>query len=112
MPLGPWKVVRNYEVFCRTVNGLYQRDGKLPQIISFDHDLSVEDSIGFENSPHYVAVEKTGHDCAKWLVDFCIDRDIKLCDFQCHSMNPAGKENILGLLENFKRFQNETPADK
>ena len=49
--------------------------------------------------------EKTGYDCAKWLVDYCMDNGLKLPEFEVHSMNPAGGENIRMYLENFKKHQ-------
>jgi len=58
----------------------------LPDFISFDHDLGLEES---------------GYDCTKWLVDYCLDHQQQLPDFAVHSQNPVGKENIQRLLENF-----------
>ena len=51
--------------------------------------------------------EKTGMDCAKWLVDYCMDNKKELPDFVVHSMNPAGGENIKSLLDQFKEFQHK-----
>lgn len=50
-------------------------------------------------------VEYTGMDSAKWLVNYCIDNDLKLPEFVVHSANPSGYENILGLLKSFKKEQ-------
>jgi hypothetical protein len=47
--------------------------------------------------------EKTGYDCAKWLVDYCIDNQANLPDYLVHSANPIGKKNIESYLENFKK---------
>lgn len=58
----------------------------LPNFISFDHDLGEG---------------KTGYDCAKFLVEFCMDYDLKLPEFTVHSQNPVGKENIEKLFLNF-----------
>jgi hypothetical protein len=52
-------------------------------------------------------MEKTGMDCAKWLVDYCIDNKKELPDYVVHSMNPAGRENIKSLLDQFKEFQHK-----
>jgi len=52
-------------------------------------------------------VEKTGLDCAKWLVDYCMDNNQKLPEYSVHSMNPAGGKNILEYLNNFKKFQED-----
>lgn len=60
----------------------------LPDFISFDHDLGLEES---------------GYDCAKWLVEFCMDQKRILPDFSVHSQNPVGKENIESLLCNFRK---------
>ncbi|MBS1550350.1 MAG: hypothetical protein JSS94_10880 [Bacteroidetes bacterium] len=60
----------------------------LPNFISFDHDLGEG---------------KTGFDCAKCLVEFCLDNQLPLLEFFVHSQNPEGKENIEKLLENFRK---------
>lgn len=62
----------------------------LPDFISFDHDLGLEES---------------GYDCALWLVDYCLDNKLALPDFYVHSQNPVGKQNIISLLINFKNNQ-------
>lgn len=43
----------------------------------------------------------TGYDCCKWLVDYCIDRNLPHPRYTVHSMNPIGKENIEKLIENY-----------
>ena len=48
--------------------------------------------------------EKTGYDCTKWLVNFCMDNNLKLPDYYSHSMNTVGRRNILGYLDNFVKF--------
>ncbi|MEI7675448.1 MAG: cyclic-phosphate processing receiver domain-containing protein [Bacteroidales bacterium] len=86
-----WIVVRTYEAFCDwiTQNGL-------PDFISFDHDLADE------NYQHGTTeTEKTGYDCAVWLVDYCLDHQLICPPFYCHSMNPVGKAKIEGLLRQF-----------
>ncbi|WP_034889648.1 cyclic-phosphate processing receiver domain-containing protein [Gillisia sp. Hel_I_29] len=68
-----------------------QKNG-LPDAICFDHDLG-------ENEP-------TGYDCAKWLVEYCLDHKVLPPIWGCQSANPVGKVNINGLLRNFMiRFQ-------
>ena len=46
---------------------------------------------------------KTGYDCAKWLVDYCVEKGKKFPDYVVHSMNPPGKERIIGYIENAKK---------
>lgn len=77
--------VYNYEEFI-----LYIEKNGLPDIISFDHDLGIGNS---------------GYDCAKWLVDYCLDKNLQLPKYLVHSQNPVGKENIEYLLNNFLKFQ-------
>jgi hypothetical protein len=36
-----------------------------------------------------------------------MNNNLKLPEFYCHSMNPAGKENILTILTNFKKHQDD-----
>lgn len=90
-----WYVVRNYAQFVSRI-----LEKGLPEMISFDHDLADEHYLE-QDSQEYV--EKTGYDCAKWLIEYCMDYDAELPEFYCHSMNPVGKENIEGLLNNFKK---------
>ena len=47
-------------------------------------------------------VEKTGMDCAKWLVEYCINNNLKFPDYEVHSMNVIGKMNIKSYIESFK----------
>jgi len=101
-----WIVVRNYEEFVN-----YITNKGLPYLISFDHDLADEhyDPSMYNGNYDDVAKkfkEKTGMDCAKWLVDYCLDNEKQLPKFVVHSMNPAGTKNISSLLNDFKKFQN------
>lgn len=49
-------------------------------------------------------IEKTGFDCAKFLVEYCMENNLKLPEFYVHSMNPVGKDNIVNYLNNFKKY--------
>lgn len=82
---------KTYDEFVKTLNKV-----KIPDSVYFDHDL------GDTDNPEG---EKTGYDCAKYLIDFCIDNNIKLPKFYSQSDNGPGRENILKLLENYKRFE-------
>lgn len=92
-----WHIVRNYEEF---INRIFEYG--LPELISFDHDLA--DEHNWDNDTKRF-VEKTGYDCAKWLIDYCMDNDLALTEFYCHSMNTVGKENIESLFKNFKNIK-------
>jgi len=80
-----WIIVRDYFEFVNwiTKNGL-------PELISFDHDLGEAD-------------EYTGMDCAKWLVNYCLDNNCALPKWAVHSANPAGYDNIKSLLLSFEK---------
>jgi hypothetical protein len=97
--------VKSYLEFVENI----QKNG-LPDRISFDHDLGDEhikfyfDNGGHENPPNPEKVsfiEKTGYDCAKWLINYCIENDLKLPEFTVHSANPVGSQNIKRILNNF-----------
>lgn len=84
--------VKNYYQFVDWIlaNGL-------PTGICFDHDLDPNQGLtGLE-----IIDEKTGFDCAKWLVDYCIDNQKPLPLYNIQSANPVGKENIDKLLQNY-----------
>lgn len=98
-----WEIVKNHKEFVRII----ERRG-LPQFISFDHDIADE---------HYTAkdygtyTEKTGYDCAKWLVEFCMKTNQPLPEYQVHSMNPVGRKNIQTLLDNYKNKIENTDSN-
>lgn len=105
-----WNIVRTYDEF---VNWIKQNG--LPDLISFDHDLADEhiqyyfDNGGHHNPPNpqeTTFTEKTGYDCAKWLVDYCVENNKSLPDYLVHSANPVGSLNILTYLNNAKKYTN------
>lgn len=79
--------VKNYIDFCEHLD----KNG-LPSVVSFDHDLGLS----------FIEIF-SGYDCAKYLVEYCIDRRLQLPEFYVHSQNPAGRENILSILNNYKK---------
>ena len=102
-----WSIVRNYFEFCNYI----QKFG-LPDFISFDHDLADDhynDLFSDENwskddndivLKYDDYVEKTGYECAKWLVDWCLENQKQLPRCIVHSANPVGKKNIETYLNN------------
>jgi hypothetical protein len=98
-----WTIVRNYNEFCDIIflKGL-------PEFVTFDHDLSdsayLEYNKTINNKINYSNItEKTGYDCAKWLVEYCRINNIKFPNYLVHSLNPIGTENIYRYVENYKR---------
>ena len=100
-----WDVVRDYNEFV-----LYIETNGVPKFVSFDHDLgdtamdeyfrnvATKGTLDYENIK-----EKTGFDCAKFLVEYCMDENQPLPDYLVHSANPVGKKNIELFLENAKK---------
>jgi Cyclic-phosphate processing Receiver domain len=83
-----WITVRCYDEFVKHV----QENG-MPEMISFDHDIYHDD----EDKP-----EKTGYDCARWLINYCIDNKKELpARIFIHSQNPAGSRNIESLFVSY-----------
>lgn len=87
-----WIVVRNFWEFCNYI----QKFG-IPDFISFDHDLADEHYGDFHQDEYK---EKTGYECSKWLVDWCLENNQQLPQFIVHSANPVGKKNIETYLNN------------
>ena len=96
MPPGPdWFVATSYESAIRFLTSI-----GCPAVISFDHDLG-----GI----------KSGLDIAKWL----IDKDLmfngefipKNFEFDVHSANIIGAENIEKLLGQYLRFRQNKEED-
>ena len=79
--------IKSYKDFTKTILSI-----GLPELISFDNDLGEE---------------KEGYDCAKWLVEYCIDRNLPLPKCQVHSANPVARNNINSLLNNYKKMENK-----
>jgi hypothetical protein len=94
-----WEIVRSFEQFIDWIetNGL-------PDFVSFDHDLADVHSADYNSIKSVDEYkEKTGYDCALWMVNYCMDNRLKCPAFYCHSMNLVGRDKIFGLLEQFSR---------
>ena len=100
-----WQVVTNYNQFISHIrlNGLENYE-----VISLDHDLGEEAMNEFYNNalPNYKLNydninEKTGYDCAKWLVAESMTKNIPLPQIYVHSANPIGSANIMGYVNNY-----------
>ena len=96
--------VKSYDQFTKWINA-----HGLPDAICFDHDLGlvnhcdrVSKGMSKRQSRKLKPLEKTGHDCAKWLVEYCLDMDCELPLWNVQSANPVGKDNINGTLNHYK----------
>ena len=84
-----WDIVRNYDEFV-----FWVRLHGIPDELSFDHDLG-EDT------------EKTGLNVAKWLGQYCIEKNTPFPKWNVHSANPVGKANIEAYINNVIKHQNK-----
>lgn len=105
LPSVEWKIVRNYADFCWFI----EKYG-LPNVVTFDHDLSLEDADTFVSSGRKVVDynqyrEKTGLHCAKFLIDYCVKNGKPLPEWYVHSKNPVGKERIEQELEAYNMYE-------
>lgn len=92
LPKIDWFIVRSYEDFIFIIN----KRG-VPEIVSFDHDLSIVDHDKHE--------EKTGFHCAKWLVEHCLNNNIRFPEYYIHSKNIIGAENIKSYITSYLKSQ-------
>ena len=58
--------------------------------ISFDHDLGEG---------------KNGYDCAKWLVNWCMENGYDVPSYSIHSANPVGAENIKSIFDSYEKVK-------
>ena len=83
-PSLQWVVVQNHEEFVQAVTTDF------PDIISLG--------------------EKSGYECAKWLVQYCLENDLDLPFCYVHSQDVVEQDNINHLLKNYNdsRIQKAT----
>ena len=106
-----WTIVRDYNEFVKLINDINIDD---VDVISLDHDLADEHyrpsmyDIDGHYSNYYTDgtfKEKTGYECAKYLIDFCVKNNKELPQVYVHTMNPIGRVNIISLINNFYKFK-------
>ena len=96
-----WLIAKNYDDFVDIVN-----EHGIPDLISYDHDLADEHYAPKDQYADYNSwaktrefTEKTGLDCAKWMVEYCRKQGVKHPAYFVHSMNPVGVANIKNYLQ-------------
>jgi len=99
-----WTIVRNFEDFVKQVE--YRG---VPRVVTFDHDLNDAHYKQQGNINYDSFKEKTGFHCAKWLIDYCIDKNVELPEeIYIHTMNVVGAMNIKSL---FTTYYKVYPTD-
>ncbi len=107
-----WNIVRNYEAFKAYMTKHY----KTITVVSFDHDLGREHYRDYvrqtlEKAPEDIELdydqytEKTGYDCAKFMIELYHDQGMKLPRIKVHSMNVVGKQNIIALINGTRKIK-------
>jgi hypothetical protein len=100
-----WTVVRNYDEFVSTVMYIGLENIEL---ISLDHDLGDTAMAEWHRNVYHNytldydnITEKTGMDCAKWLVDQWLEGS-PVVEVVVHSANAIGSANIMGYINNYR----------
>jgi hypothetical protein len=104
-PVDPtWVVVRNYDEF---VNKVQEIGFDNIECVSLDHDLGDtamqewHKNVYHNYTLDYTNItEKTGYDCAKWLVEKWLDGE-RAIPVYTHSANAIGSANIMGYINNY-----------
>lgn len=106
-PSNNWVVVRSYDEFISKINELGLENIEL---ISLDHDLGDSAMAEWLNNvannytlDYNNITEKTGMDCAKWLVEKWMNGD-PVVDVYTHSANAIGASNIMGYINNYRHI--------
>jgi hypothetical protein len=104
-----WVVVRDYDQFVNAVTKIGLDNIEL---ISLDHDLGESAMKEWHTNVYHNykldysnITEKTGYDCAKWLVEQWINGK-KVVDVVTHSANAIGSANIIGYINNYRHINN------
>jgi hypothetical protein len=125
LPKVEWTIVRNFKEFTTLLDSAVE-NGQEIEFITFDHDLADEhykvmleevrytafanDKEGGVNITFDYGKEKTGYECAKYLVEMALANKLKIPPYTVHSLNNIGAERIKAYLENAKKFMEEDGA--
>lgn len=95
-----WDVVRSYGQFTAWI----EKNG-LPNVISFDHDLADVPELK-EELPYFEWADEngreyTGMDCARWLINYCMDNNKKIPTCLFHTQNTVGYDNMKTIIKNY-----------
>ena len=102
-----WMVVRNYDEFVDRITKIGLKN---IEVISLDHDLGDTAMAEWHKNVYHNYTlnydniqEKTGYDCAKWLVERWMDGQ-PVVDVYTHSANAIGSANIMGYINNYRHI--------
>lgn len=109
LPNVEWIIVRSYKEFRNLV-----WEKGIPKFVTYDHDLSdahYGHGLNYDEIPYETYFEKTGYDCAKFLVNECNKLGVKHPPFSVHSMNPVGAKNIFKYIERYNETLNNNKSE-
>ena len=102
-----WTVVRSYDEFVKTVTEVGLEN---IEVISLDHDLGDSAMKEWHTNVYHNykldynnITERTGYDCAKWLVEQWMDGK-PVVNVYTHSANAIGSANIMGYINNYRHI--------
>lgn len=108
-----WIIARNYDEFVKLVKTYGLENIKT---ISLDHDLGDTAMKEWHKNVYHNYIlnydnitEKTGYDCAKWLVEQWMNGE-PVVDVYTHSANAIGAANIMGYINNYRHI-NKLPQN-
>ena len=91
-----WIIIRNYTDFVKVIDENIENIN----IVSFDHDIAC--FVGDK--------EFTGKDCADYLINKCIEKNIKFPNWFVHTQNIIGRQNVISsILTYLKYFEDTVP---
>ena len=102
LPSADWRIVRDYSHFVQCI-----KTYGVPEFVAYDHDLadSHYTDMNHGGDINYDRLEeKTGYDCAKFLVNECNKLGVPHPPYVVHSMNPIGAKNIISYIEQYNRI--------
>lgn len=80
--------VRDYDSFVELVWGFSDKIGQCK--VYFDHDLGTG---------------KSGYDCAKFLIKWCLENGYDVPDYSIQSANPVGRKNIESVFATYEKIK-------
>lgn len=103
LPRVAWVMARNYNEFVKCI-----RERGIPIYVTFDHDLAeahypTKVQTGKEIIDYDSMKEKSGYHYAQWLINYCREKGVKLPNWNVHSHNNVGRNNIIQLLKSFSQ---------
>ena len=86
---------KDYAQFIDRIGYVNEHSALENTIISFDHDLGCDASGN---------ILESGADCLKYLINFCLDNNLRLPECLIHTSNPVGKLNMESIIKSSNKI--------